>query len=158
MENQQVNVLHKEVGILNLDKGSIKNRVSEAVVSIQDGWTDPVDALIYAKKGELFFKELIEKVKPLAEDTQIGKDFRKYGVEISEAMQGVKYDFSECGDVVLNELMVQKIELDAKVKERQEFLKTVKGTMELVDTDTGETYTVKAPIKTGSMGFTVKIK
>lgn len=157
-QEKQVDVLHKEVGILNLNKLDIKQRVSEAVVSIKDGWTDPVEALIYAKKGELFFKELIEKVKPLAEDVQLGKGFSKFGVDISERMQGVKYDFSECGDVKYDELMVKKKELDQKVKEREEFLKTIKSPTTLVDDDSGEVYTVKPPIKTGKLGFVLKIK
>lgn len=156
--DNKTDILHKEVGILNLTRSDIKSKIDEAILSLKDGWTDPIDALIYAKKGELFFKELIEKVKPLAENESIGKDFRKFGTEINEAMQGVKYDFSECGDIMLNEMMERKVVLDQDVKDRQDFLKTIKKTIELVDTTSGETYTVKAPIKTGSMGFVVKIK
>ena len=158
MEENKTDILRKDVGILTLNRSDIKNKVSEAVLSIKDGWTDAVDALIYAKKGEAFFKELIEKVKPLAEEKPLGKDFRKFDTEISESMQGVKYDFSECGDKEYDELVIQKNELDAKIKAKQEFLKTIVKPIELVDTDSGETYTVKAPIKTGSLGFVVKIK
>lgn len=151
--------LQLELGdFINKSKDGIKDMANKAYLSVMDGDADPIDALIFIKKGSELFKELDSKIRPVAEGKQIGVDYQKFGVKITEGMTGVKYDFSTCNDQefdTLNEVFeAAKEALDA----RKEFLKAITKPLELVDTDTGETYTIHPPVKSGKLGFTLTIK
>jgi hypothetical protein len=64
-------------------------------------------------------------------------------------MTGVRYDFSSCDDNTYDKAM-------AIVKEREAFLKTVKGQQMTGDLETGETWLVNEPVKSGSMSLIFK--
>ena len=143
---------------INITKDGIKHTANMAANSVLDGECDPLDALIFVKKGSELFKELDAKIRPIAEGKQIGVDFQKFGVKITEGMTGVKYDFSTCNDQEFEQLNeVFEAAKDA-LEERKNFLKSVTKPLELVNTDTGETYTINPPVKSGKMGFTLTIK
>lgn len=78
-------------------------------------------------------------------------------VEIKEV--GVKYDYSKCEDVELQEWQSQADVLNEKIKNRQKMLQTipVKG-MPMVNEDTGETYTVYPPAKSSTTSIAVTLK
>lgn len=145
-------------GLLKLNKASINDQISKAVQSVKDGWVDPIDAFLYAKKGESLFKDLTGKLKPLAESVSIGKELTRHEATITEKMQGVKYSYDECNDPEWNSLQDELAILKEKIEQRQKFLQAIVKPLELVDIDTGETYTVNPPIKSGSLGFEVKLK
>ena|ERR1051325_3223903 len=142
-----------------LNKDSIKEKVYALVTTIQDGWIDPVDALIFAKKGIEMFTSLEKNVRDLAEAKGVGKDgLEKFSVKVSEAMTGVKYDYSGCGDITLDKLQKEAAELDVKIKARQKFLQTVTGRQITGDSDTGEAWEVVEPVKSGKLGLKIEIK
>lgn len=143
---------------INADKQRIKNIANNVAIQIQDGNYDGIDALIFIKKGSELFKELDAKVRPLVEGRPIGVDFQRFGVKITEGMTGVKYDFDACEDLEYQQLNeIFEAAKDA-LEERKNFLKSVTKPLELVNTDTGETYTINPPVKSGKMGFTLTIK
>lgn len=143
----------------SLNKAAIKDKVDAVITSIQEGWVDPVEALIFAKKGVETFSSLEKNVREHAESKGVGKDgLEKFGVKVTEAMTGVSYDYSGCGDVILNKLQEKAAELDAKIKARQKFLQTVTSKQITGDSDTGEAWEVIAPIKKGKLGLKVEIK
>jgi hypothetical protein len=47
------------------------------------------------------------------------------GTKLELAEVGIKYDFSKCGDEMLNDLLAEEQRIDELVKERQTFLKTI---------------------------------
>jgi hypothetical protein len=47
------------------------------------------------------------------------------GTKLELAEVGIKYDFSKCGDEMLNDLLIEQARIDELVKERQTFLKTI---------------------------------
>jgi hypothetical protein len=47
------------------------------------------------------------------------------GTKLELAEVGIKYDFSKCGDEMLNDLLAEQERIDELVKERQTFLKTI---------------------------------
>ena len=47
------------------------------------------------------------------------------GTKLELAEVGIKYDFSKCGDEMLNDLLAEQQRIDELVKERQTFLKTI---------------------------------
>lgn len=149
----------KTTGLLTSNKADIATIVTTAVNEVKNGNVDKIDAYIFAKKLETLGKDLAGKLKPIAETVPIGKaGLTKYDAEITEGMQGVKWDYSECGDTVLNELLQEQKELKEKIDNRQLFLQTITKLNTPVITEEGETYTVNPPVKSGSLGFSVKLK
>lgn len=60
------------------------------------------------------------------EVAKYGKTFTtSTGTKIELAEVGVKYDFSNCGDVILMKLLKEQETLENAIKERKEFLKRV---------------------------------
>jgi hypothetical protein len=47
------------------------------------------------------------------------------GTKLELAEVGIKYDFTKCGDEMLNDLLAEQQRIDELVKERQTFLKTI---------------------------------
>jgi uncharacterized protein YdcH (DUF465 family) len=84
------------------------------------------------------------------------KEYNGYKVEASEA--GVRYDFSNCNDPVLHDLLDQKEKLDGSIKDRETFLKSIKTHETIVDSDTGNVVTIYPPVKKSSTvpKFTLK--
>ncbi len=143
---------------INADKSRIKDIANKAALSIDDGNCDPVDALIFVKKGSELFKELDAKIRPIAEGKQIGVDFQKFGVKITEGMTGVKYDFTTCNDDVWNNLNDTVEKGKELLKERETFLKSITKKLTVVDEGTGDVTEIHPPIKSGKLGFTLTIK
>lgn len=78
------------------------------------------------------------------------------GAEFTIKEAGVKYDYAGCGDTLMLDMMQQKEELDAKIKDRQKFLRSIKGTEMIVDTRTGELCEIKPPAKTSTTTYSIK--
>lgn len=143
----------------SLNKASIKEKVDAVITTIHDGWVDPVEALIFAKKGIEMFTALEKNVRELAEAKGVGKDgLEKFSVKVSEAMVGVKYDYSACNDKDWEYLTWKAEAAKNDVKEREKFLQGITKPIELVDTNTGETNTVTPPIKAGKLGLKCEMK
>jgi hypothetical protein len=80
------------------------------------------------------------------------------GVKLELAEVGTKYDYSQCNDDVLSELEFQLTIIEAKIKERQNFLKTlpVRG-MEIIK-DGGEVALIFPPSKSSTSSYKTTIK
>jgi len=138
MENEQMSQM-SVMSVVNLMPSNkeqlavFKKGIKDAIV---DGDVDPLKALQQLK--------MIEKVLDVLTDKDVEKtilaEAQKYHrqelselngskYEIKEV--GVKYDFSVCNDNTLTELLEKKADLDDKIKQRRDFLKTIPQ-----DTDT----------------------
>lgn len=144
--------------LISIDKAMIRQKVDAVVLTIQDGWADPLEALIFAKKGKELFDALEKNVRPLAEAKAIGKGLVKHNCDITEAMTGVKYDYSTCGDPEWEELSQMAENAKKALTKREDFLKYITKDIEVVDTETGETHTIKPPVKSGKLGLKLEIK
>lgn len=158
-------VSNKETGLslelnnlINIDREGIRQKVDAVVVTIQDGWTDPLDALIFAKKGKELFDALEKNVRSYAEAKQVNKGYVKFGTSVTEAMTGVKYDYTSTGDGEWLDLYNKSKMAKEALEEREKFLKGVTKDLEIVDTDSGETYTIKPPIKSGKLGLKLEMQ
>ena len=118
--------------------------------------------------------ELIAKMEAFIKEIRSSKDFvemvrdevSKYGnkgtvtatgVKIELAETGVKYDFSQCNDYDLNCMLEQSEQLEAQIKERKEFLKTIsKSGMDVV-TSFGEVIRIYPPSKSSTSNFKTTI-
>ena len=77
------------------------------------------------------------------------------GTKIELAEVGTKYDYSLTGDLILKELEEQKTILDAKIKERQTFLKAISKPIEVLFAD--ELVTLYPPAKTSTSSVKITI-
>lgn len=115
--------------------------VDQVVKSIQDGEQNPLDVHLSRVKMEKILKEINDN--PDIQDA-VMKEFEKYGERIVEYKgallqqqeAGVKYDFSGCGDPVMDEYLRQLDDLKLKMKEREKFLKNI-PVSGIVDPETG---------------------
>lgn len=109
------------------NKALREEKVKHIVSEVAQGNLDALEVLIYAKKvGEAAV--LLEKnVRPYAEGKQVVQrgGLTLYNATIIEKNSPSKYDFSACGDSTYDELIVQLEELQAKIKERETFLKAI---------------------------------
>lgn len=141
-------------------KEGITKFVNQCVNEIEAGLIDPLHMVIYLKTMEKIIEGIQVKIKSsaLSEAEKYGKSFEFRGAKIECAELGTKYDFTNCGDVVWDDLNKKITELTEKRKEREAMLKTVKDSMTLVDESTGETWKCHPPIKTSTSGIKVTIK
>jgi hypothetical protein len=115
--------------------------VDQVVKSIQDGEQNPLDVHLFRVKMEKILKEINDN--PDIQDA-VMKEFEKYGERIVEYKgallqqqeAGVKYDFSGCGDPVMDEYLRQLDDMKLKMKEREKFLKNI-PVSGIVDPETG---------------------
>ena len=127
--------------VLLRETQTIAQLSQQAINAITDGVVDPITAHINLSRME----EAIKRVKNNGEVRDIVfKELSKYGQKhtfgdctLEEAEAGVKYDYSECGDSILNELMKMKNDIDIQIKARQEMLKHI-PLSGMADPETGE--------------------
>lgn len=139
--------------ILDLTSEGIKAKSQQIVDYYTDGFNNPAEGLILAKK----LTEMAEQIKnnlqdPTTNELKLGKSEKAelFGCVITEQMVGVKYDYKPCGDPVWNELK-------EKITNRESFLKTIKGSKAELIEETGEVVTIYEPIKSGKMAPVIKI-
>ena len=100
------------------------------------------------------FKEVTEAIKPtvIEEVAKYGKDgataLGGYSVTVKE--MGVKYDYSNCQHPQYNRLTAKMELLEKEKKQFEEFLKSIKGHVEVADEEGGEMVKVYPPIKTST--------
>jgi hypothetical protein len=89
--------------------------------------------------GKNSFVDLVrEEVERSSDD---GKTYStKHGVKFELYEAATKFDYESCGDPVWNRLSKESELIKMKMKERESFLKTIKGstTMNVMDPDTAE--------------------
>lgn len=158
LANQETGLSLELSGLIKLNKSDIREKVRQAVQMVEDGDILPDDALCYVTKGKELYTELVEKIKPLAEEKSYGKGYSKHGCDFTEKMLGVKYDYSNCGLPEYEEILSKLEPLLKRKKEIEEELQKMTKSREEVNTETGETYTVNPPVKKGKLGLALTIK
>lgn len=159
---EQSNELTFEVkSLLQADKAVITDISKHLVARIANGELDPVRAFLHNKKI-LELATLNDKnFRPYFNDhARVGKGetLVQYNVKITQAETGVHYDYSACEDLTYNSIMEEFERISALKKEREEFLKTIKKETGAFDPETSESWVIKPPIKSGTLGFKTELK
>lgn len=138
-----------------LSKSKQSDFAQNLINSVVGGEVDPIAAFcqlkgLYDSLG-LFLKS--EEVKMAVESAKekwgtAPAEFQGAKLTITES--GVKYDYSVCGDSRWNELTKKKAEIDAEIKEREIFLRGIKGSETIIDEETGVVEKISAPVRTAS--------
>lgn len=114
-------------------------------------------------KLEFFIKELKSNDKYI---DYLRHEVSKYGpshitstgTKIELAEVGVRYDYSQCGDLVIFQIMHQIADLENKLKDRQNFLKSLPiSGIETVD-ENGEVLTLYPPSKSSTSSVKLTIQ
>lgn len=156
-----MNLITLNNSLFAFSKDGIRQVAMDMVNRVQNGEVSGIDALIYVKKAAELFGEAEKNIRPIAESQYHlakGEKQNLHNVEIVEAETGVKYDYAACQDLEWIELNTKSEAIKEALKERESFLKNVTKSMELVNTETGETYTVYPPIRSGKLGLKLTIK
>ncbi len=159
---EEVSVLPVEnQSMLQATKADLSGMVSDVVEGVDDGNSDALDTYILAKKGFYVFEGIVEAMKGKVTLPQ-AKGYSKHSCEFREQATGVSYSFDRCNDPVWEKLSAESSALKIKLKEREDFLKGLKGgtDVEVVDEETGEaeTYTMYPPVKMAGQSVVLTIK
>jgi hypothetical protein len=146
----------------DLSKGQIKI-IAESVINELGESGRVLEAAETLTKMETLCKEIrgnrefIDFVRDEIE--KYGKELVTVnGVKLELAEVGTKYDYSQCNDDVLSELEFQLTIMEAKIKERQNFLKTLPARgMEIIK-DGGEVASIFPPTKSSTSSYKTTIK
>lgn len=113
-----------------------KEVAQELIYQIKEGNIDPIQTFIALKrvkaveelcldsqKGDKELREIILKSVSAAIDK--GKNITMFGAELSTRAVSTRYDFSECGDSVLNELYAIETRVKNAIKTRETEIKAI---------------------------------
>ena len=137
------------------DKAFRTTLAQSVVQDVKEGNLDATDVLIYACKGEEFFKSVIDNVRPVVAGKQIQKGgIKLHNAEIIEKKNPDKYDFSACNDSEWDSLNAKLTLLKNYMKARETFLKALTESVATMD---GEIINPPA-ITYGAMNVAVSLK
>jgi hypothetical protein len=145
--------------LLGMDAATIDTIARAIVQDVANGDRDALETLIYAKKGAMLFKAIDDNVKNYAYGKQYaakGENVVKFGCKVEQSELGVSYDYSVTGDTEWEHLKAVATKAKAALDDREKFLKTIKGTMDVVVM--GEPITIHEPIKKATLGYKITVK
>lgn len=88
-----------------------------------------------------------------------GKQLETQSAKIELAETGVKYNFDNCGDPIYEQLEQQLQSIEADLKDRKEFLKTVPTSgLAVINEQTGELNTIYPPSKSSTSTYKITLK
>lgn len=143
----------------NRDK--ISRLTKDVKEQILEGEINPLDAAMIIKGMEDFTKNLrgdaLVQDAIIEEVQKFGKTAEYKGAKFTVKEVGVSYDFSYCHDPKWDLIKARIDELSELLKEREAFLKSIRGQETLVDEESGEVYTVNPPVKRSKTGYMVSL-
>ena len=88
-----------------------------------------------------------------------GKQIETQSAKLELAETGVKYNFDNCGDAIYQQLEQQLQSVEADLKDRKEFLKTVPlSGLSIINEQTGEVSTIYPPSKSSTSTYKITLK
>ena len=134
---------------------------SDGVIrAVQEGEANPLAVLVQlramAQASERILKEIDKNIMSEADKYPCSR-FQFIVNKITKAEYGTKYDYSACGDPDLKVFEAEKEKADKNLKDRQDFLKSLKAPIEILR-DGGEVVALTPPTKKSKSGLNVSIK
>lgn len=149
-----------DLSLFETTKAERQDFAQSVVNGLKEGLSDPLKVHLQVKCMEDLIKQITShpdyKDLTLDEAAKYGKSFEHYNAKFEIKEMGVKYDYSNCGDPIYNQLANELAELEKKVKDRQAFLKVVQPGTELLIED--EVIILYPPVKTSTTSITVNLK
>jgi hypothetical protein len=128
---------------------------NDIVNSVESGSISALEAVVMMKTYLKAIEQAESILKPAVIDAiaKYGKTAKLLGCELSTMEAGTRYDYTNCGDNVLNTLNEQKKELDVQIKERETMLKGLPTNGIETVTEDGEVIKLFPPQKTSTSTF-----
>lgn len=130
-------------------KEAIYFYIKTAKDEILKGKYNPLEIETKLKRMELIIEGLrkdfdLKEAVQIEADLYPEKTIKKYGCEITKKIYS-SYNFDLCGDSELVRLQNLAKETSEKLKQRQDFLKMIRGELTIVNSVTGEITTIYEP-------------
>ena len=142
-----------------LTKRDIEALSIDLLNPVLEGEVDPVSHAVKLKAMQETIKRTLDddrmKDAVLSEIEKYGKERSWNGATVKIKETGVSYDHSNCNDPVYARLIEERMLLDAKIKEREAFLKTVPDNTTVIDDETGEIYTIHPAIRMAKTSYSI---
>lgn len=143
--------------ILPKSKTEIKNYVESVKADILSGYINPLESALLLKSFEDIVKSLrgdneIKRCIELEADKYTEKTIDFGGAKIAKS-ERTSYDFKNCNDSIWVELTMKKAQIDAELKGREAWLKSI--STPTPDINTGEIVNPPATEKTTILAITL---
>ncbi len=136
----------------------VTNRLVEAVTT---GLINPLQLLVKLRFCEKIIKDTIDGITANcveeADKYARGEDIKMLGATLKMKEAGTKFNYENCNDPVYADLTEKSGKMTDMIKERENFLKSLKQPMTIVDDSTGEVVTIAPPLKTSKTIVDVKL-
>lgn len=153
-------VTTSDLSLFETTKLERQDFAQSVVNGIKEGNSDPLKVHLQVKCLEDLIKQITSHPEyrdlTLDKASKYGKSFDLYNASFQIKEAGVKYDYSNCGDPVYNDLSQKIAALTTELKEREAFLKAVKPGTEILIED--EVIVLYPPVKTSTTSITVNLK
>lgn len=149
----------KQSGILTASKDELSTMVSSYIKELAINGGEPMNDLALCRKYIYLLEELEKELKPygINELNQYDKqEADLLGVTMKVVEAGVKNDFSSTTSWVAQKAIVDAE--NVKLKEIETLAKGTKGTLIVVDPETGETHNIYPPVKTSTTSIRITFK
>ena len=141
--------IYSELAPGKLSKADAKSKADAIIAKVESGEVVALDAITTLA----FVAEVVKQARDGIKEMAIS-EAQKYDKAETIMVAGAKielsnksdYDFSGCNDD-WSIYTAQMEQLKAKIKEREAFLKTLKGSLAVVDIETGEMKDIHPPVK-----------
>lgn len=147
--------------LFDAEKKSLDAFIDYIANTIESGSDDPLKVQAISKKMEYVIEGVKSRIKEQVktEAAKYGEHpFNYAGCEMHLTPTYTKYLYDKCNDPEW--WKHQRAEMNAanERKERETFLRSLKGPLTVVDTESGEVVEIYPPVKTQSMGVKTTIK
>lgn len=152
---------YTDLSLFETSKAERLSFAQSVINSAKDGLISPLKLHLQVKCLEDLIKQITNNLEykelTLDEAYKYGKIFEQYNAKFEIKEMGVKYDYNECNDPIIIDLLLQQAELEERIKERQRFLKTIpeEGLETLIE---DEVVTLYPPQKTSTTSISVNLK
>lgn len=133
----------------------------QVIESVRQGEANPLEVLVILKAFEKATERILKEVRDnfvREADKHPERIFEFNGVKMEKAEVGTKYNYSICNDPIYNRRKEISEAANQQVKEREDFLKSLKDPITIVDEETGESVKIIPPIKTSTTSIKVTIR
>lgn len=146
--------------VLPSSKEEVKIFSEKLLAELLNGEINPFELVRLKKSFESVFDIIKKELDALAleEAQKYGqKNFEAFGLKIQIGENGTRYDYDNCADPKYINLKTQADVISQRLKDRQDFLKTLKAPETLIDEETGDVVTVNPPIKSSTTGLKISL-
>lgn len=138
------------------------NRFANRLIqSVKHEGENPLEILVQIRAMEKAFKIVTEKIKEnyLNEaDKYPGNEFEFKGNKVQKGDVKTEYDYSVTGDLDWEKYSVDEMTAVENRKRREGFLRSLDGPLNMYDEDTGETWTIRPPVKKSVAGLKIFLR